>query len=99
MKSLKAVVQKVAELRQFNNLQKKSNVPWNEWGFLCLLQKKYIGQDTKTFNSNDLVIGWDYRNNGSGFEGNLGAIFFYNSDLSNDQVNQNYNATKSRYGH
>ena len=55
--------------------------------------------DSKTFNSNDLVIGWDYRNNGSGFEGNLGAVFFYNTDLSNDQVVSNYNATKSRYGH
>ena len=85
----------------------------NSWKFITVVRnsgtyKYYInnsldvtrtGQDTKTFNSNDLVIGWDYRNNGSGFEGNLGAIFFYNSDLSNDQVNQNYNATKSRYGH
>jgi len=57
------------------------------------------GQDTKTFNVNDLVIGWDYRNNGSGFEGNIGAIYFYNSDLTNDQVVNNYNVTKSRYGH
>ena len=48
---------------------------------------------------NDLVIGWDYRNNGSGFEGNIGAIYFYNSDLTNDQVVNNYNVTKSRYGH
>ena len=57
------------------------------------------GYDSKTFNSNDLVIAWDYRNNGSGFEGNLGAIYFYNSDLTTDQVVNNYNATKSRYGH
>ena len=34
-----------------------------------------------------------------GFEGNLGAVFFYNTDLSTDQVVSNYNATKSRYGH
>lgn len=85
----------------------------NSWKFITVVRnsgtyKYYInnsldvtrtGQDTKTFNSNDLVIGWDYRNNGSGFEGNLGAFFFYNSDLSNDQVNHNYNVTKSRYGH
>ena len=57
------------------------------------------GKDSKTFYSNNLVIGWDYRNNNDGFVGNLGAIFFYNTDLSTDQVVSNYNATKSRYGH
>ena len=57
------------------------------------------GKDSKTFYSNNLVIGWDYRNNNDGFVGNLGAIFFYNTDLSSDQVVSNYNATKSRYGH
>ena len=85
----------------------------NTWKFITIVRnsgtyKYYInnsldvtktGQDSKTFNYNDLVIGWDYRNNGSGFEGNLGAVYFYNSDLSNDQVTQNYNTTKSRYGY
>ena len=85
----------------------------NTWEFITIVRnsgtyKYYINQnldvtrtgyDSKTFNSNDLVIGWDYRNNGSGFEGNLGAVFFYNTDLSTDQVVSNYNATKSRYGH
>ena len=85
----------------------------NTWKFITVVRnsgtyKYYInnsldvtktGQDSKTFNSNDLVIGWDYRNNNSGFEGNLGAVFFYNTDLTTDQVVYNYNTTKSRYGH
>ena len=85
----------------------------NTWKFITIVRnsgtyKYYInnsldvtrtGQDSKTFNSNDLVIGWDYRNNNSGFEGNLGAVFFYNTDLTTDQVVNNYNTTKSRYGH
>ena len=85
----------------------------NTWEFITVVRnsgtyKYYINQnlnvtrtgyDSKTFNSNDLVIAWDYRNNGSGFEGNLGAVYFYNSDLTTDQVVSNYNATKSRYGH
>ena len=85
----------------------------NTWKFITVVRnsgtyKYYInnsldvtktGQDSKTFNSNDLVIGWDYRNNNSGFEGNLGAVFFYNTDLTTDQVVNNYNTTKSRYGH
>lgn len=85
----------------------------NTWKFITVVRnsgtyKYYInnsldvtrtGQDSKTFNYNDLVIGWDYRNNNSGFEGNLGAVFFYNTDLTTDQVVNNYNTTKSRYGH
>ena len=85
----------------------------NTWEFITVVRnsgtyKYYINQnlnvtrtgyDSKTFNSNDLVIAWDYRNNGSGFEGNLGAVYFYNSDLTTDQVVSNYNATKLRYGH
>ena len=57
--------------------------------------------DSKTFDNNNLVIGWDYRNNSasSGYVGDIGAVYFYNTDLSLDQVTQNYNATKSRYGH
>ena len=97
----------------YNSSNSASTVNDNAWKFITVVRnsstyKYYINQnldvtrngyDSKTFNSNDLVIGWDYRNNGSGFEGNLGAIFFYNTDLSSDQVVSNYNATKSRYGH
>ena len=97
----------------YNSSNSASTVNDNTWKFITVVRnsstyKYYINQnldvtrngyDSKTFNSNDLVIGWDYRNNGSGFEGNLGAVFFYNTDLSNDQVFSNYNATKSRYGH
>ena len=95
------------------SINSASTIIDNNWTFITVVRnsgtyKFYINQnldvtrtdyDSKTFNSNDLVIGWDYRNNGSGFEGNLGAVFFYNTDLSNDQVVSNYNATKSRYGH
>ena len=84
----------------------------NSWKFITVVRnsgtyKYYInssldvtrtGQDSKTFNYNDLVIGWDYRNNGSGFEGNLGAVYFYSSTLSQSEIEDNFNATKSRYG-
>ena len=91
-----------------------STVNDDNWKFITIVRnsgtyKFYInenldvtrtGKDSKTFYSNNLVIGWDYRNNNDGFVGNLGAIFFYNTDLSSDQVVSNYNATKSRYpGH
>ena len=95
------------------SINSASTISDNTWTFITVVRnsgtyKFYINQnldvtrtdyDSKTFNSNDLVIGWDYRNNNAGFEGNLGAVFFYNTDLSNDQVVSNYNATKSRYGH
>ena len=59
------------------------------------------GQDSKTFHDNNLVIGWEYRDNNasSAFTGDIGAVYFYNSDLTNDQVINNYTVTKSRYGH
>ena len=92
-----------------------TNVNVGEWKFITLVRnsgtyKYYInnsldvtrtGQDSKTFDNNNLVIGWDYRNNdaSSGYVGDIGAVYFYNTDLSLDQVTQNYNATKSRYGH
>ena len=34
----------------------------------------------------------------SGFEGNLGAVYFYSSTLSQSEIEDNFNATKSRYG-
>ena len=84
----------------------------NNWKFLTIVRNSgnytyYINgnyDDTKTgntkkFNDNDLVIAWNYRENNSGFIGNLGAIYFYNSALTADQVANNYNATKSRYDH
>lgn len=95
------------------SINSSSTISDNTWTFITVVRnsetyKFYINQnldvtrtgyDSKTFNSNDIVIGWDYRNNDNGFVGNLGAIFFYNTDLSSDQVVSNYNATKSRYGH
>ena len=53
-------------------------------------------------------IGRDYRHDSSmpsgksnryGFEGYISAVYIYSSTLSSDQITQNYNATKSRYGH
>ena len=90
-----------------------STVNDGNWKFLTIVRnsstyKYYInenldkirtGQDSKTFDDNNLVIGWDYRNNepASDFVGNIGAIYFYNSALTADQVANNYNATKSRF--
>ena len=92
-----------------------SNVNDGTWKFITVVRNsgtyKYFinqntdvtrtGKDSKTFDNNNIVIGWDYRNNSasSGFVGDIGAVYFYNTNLSNDQVTLNYNETKSRYGH
>lgn len=92
-----------------------STVNDGNWKFLTIVRnsgtyKYYInenldatrtGQDSKTFDKNNLVIGWEYRNNSasSAYIGDIGAVYFYNSNLSSDQIINNYNVTKSRYGH
>tara|TARA_B100000287_G_scaffold135195_1_gene127180 strand:+ start:1570 stop:2322 length:753 start_codon:yes stop_codon:yes gene_type:complete len=104
---------KGSKLGVFNGGTSMSTVNDGNWKFLTIVRnsgtyKYYInenldatrtGQDSKTFNDHDLVIAWNYRENEGGFVGNLGAIYFYNSNLSSDQIINNYNATKSRYGH
>tara|TARA_Y100000768_G_scaffold355128_1_gene308565 strand:+ start:97 stop:834 length:738 start_codon:yes stop_codon:yes gene_type:complete len=92
-----------------------SNVNDGTWKFITVVRnsgtyKYYInqnldvtetGKDSKTFDNNNIVIGWDYRNNSasSGYVGDIGAVYFYDTDLSNEQVTLNYNETKSRFGH
>tara|TARA_Y100001958_G_scaffold116145_1_gene83252 strand:+ start:60 stop:869 length:810 start_codon:yes stop_codon:yes gene_type:complete len=53
-------------------------------------------------------IGRDYRHDSSmpsgksnryGFEGYISTVYIYSSTQTSDQITQNYNATKSRYGH
>ena len=92
-----------------------SNINDGAWKFITVVRssgiyKYYInqnldvtrtGKDSKTFDNNNIVIGWDYRNNSasSGYVGDIGAVYFYDTNLSDDQVISNYNETKSRFGH
>jgi len=98
----------------YGGSESSTNVNDGNWKFITLVReagtyKYYInnsldvtrsGQDSQTFNKNDLVIGWDYRNNSSssGYVGNIGAVYVYNTVLTSLQVQNNYNNTKSRYG-
>ena len=43
-------------------------------------------------------IGKNWRDNNEVFVGSIGAIYLYTKTLSQDEITQNYNATKSRYG-
>ena len=47
----------------------------------------------------NLIIGKNWRDNNEIFVGSIGAIYLYTKTLSQDEITQNYNATKSRYGH
>ena len=92
-----------------------SNINDGAWKFITVVRssgtyKYYInqnldvtrtGKDSKTFDNNNIVIGWDYRNNSasSGYVGDIGAVYFYDTNLSDDQVISNYNETKSRFGY
>jgi len=48
-----------------------------------------------TAGTNNILIGDGYTNN---FQGKIGIVRVYNIALSESEVSQNYNATKSRYG-
>jgi len=61
-----------------------------------------------SYGSDWFCIGRDYRHDASmpsgksnrlGFNGYIGAVYAYSSTLSQSEIEKNYNATKSRYGH
>ncbi len=47
----------------------------------------------------NFLIGKNWRDNNLPFNGSIGAVYLYTKTLSQDEITQNYNATKSRYGH
>ena len=51
------------------------------------------------YGNDNLVVGKNWRDNNEIFVGSIGAIYLYTKTLSQDEITQNYNATKSRYGH
>ena len=51
------------------------------------------------YGDDNLIIGKNWRDNNEIFVGSIGAIYLYTKTLSQDEITQNYNATKSRYGH
>lgn len=59
------------------------------------------------YGSDWFCIGRDYRHDPDfanhstryGFNGNMGAVYVYSSTLTQSEIEQNYNATKSRYGY
>ena len=63
-------------------------------GIGLALTKKLIEQ-----NHNVFIIGKNWRDNNNIFVGSIGAVYLYTKTLSQDEIIQNYNATKSRYGY
>ena len=51
------------------------------------------------YGNDNFLIGKDWRDNASVFNGSIGAVYLYTKTLSQNEITQNYNATKSRYGH
>ena len=51
------------------------------------------------YGDDNLIIGKNWRDTNEIFVGSIGAIYLYTKTLSQDEITQNYNATKSRYGH
>ena len=54
--------------------------------------------DTKTYSRGAQSIGVNYNGN-SAFDGKISSIYCYSRTLSAAEVEQNYNATKGRYGY
>jgi len=51
------------------------------------------------YGHDNFLIGKDWRDNARAFNGSIGAVYLYTKTLSLEEITQNYNATKSRYGH
>ena len=60
-----------------------------------------------TYGSDWFCIGRDYRHDSSmgsqsnrlGFNGYIGAVYIYSETLTNDEITQNFNSTKSNFGY
>ncbi len=57
-----------------------------------------LSTGTVTYNTNQFYIGNRFNNTNEPFAGNIAQTLVYNRTLTAQEVLQNYNATKSRYG-
>jgi hypothetical protein len=53
---------------------------------------------TRTFSTGSLIIGAGQRANTEYFSGNISSVQIYNRSLSASEVQQNFNATRARFG-
>ncbi|MBE97572.1 MAG: hypothetical protein CMB91_00725 [Flammeovirgaceae bacterium] len=93
-----------------NNLS-KTIVNDDTWKFITFTKNNLTGKyyvnssldETATAHTNvnyghdNFLIGKDWRDGGSAFNGSIGAVYLYTKTLSLEEITQNYNATKSRY--
>ena len=98
-----------------NNSNNVSNTIINNgnWKFITftkdnLTGKYYVNSSldrTVTANTNvnygfdNFLIGKNWRDNNLPYNGSIGAVYIYTKTLSLEEITQNYNATKSRYGY
>jgi hypothetical protein len=60
--------------------------------------KNLTGNPITPYSYDELVIGGMYSTSNTNFTGNMYIHRIYNKPLSNNEVSQNYNATKARFG-
>lgn len=90
---------------------KPTSIPLNTWGCLCVVyngsnvsiyrQGVYQGQQSTTGTadwSQGLRVGYWSALGGYAWQGNISDVMMYNIALSADQVTQNFNALRGRYG-
>lgn len=90
---------------------KPTSIPLNTWGCLCVVyngsnvsiyrQGIYQGQQATTGTadwSQGLRVGFWAAGGGYAWQGNISNVMMYNTALTQDQVTQNFNALRGRYG-
>ena len=94
------------------NTKSNSTVHDNQWKFVTFVKnntsgKYYINSSLDksvtaaryvAYGSDHFLIGKNWRDNNYGYVGHIGAVYLYTSELSSSQIEDNFNATKSRYG-
>tara|TARA_B100000941_G_scaffold276896_1_gene239946 strand:- start:883 stop:1635 length:753 start_codon:yes stop_codon:yes gene_type:complete len=94
------------------NTKSNSTVHNNQWKFVTFVKdntsgKYYINTTLDRsitaarnvpYGSDNFLIGKNWRDNNHGYSGNIGAVYFYTTNLSISQIEDNFIATKSRYG-
>lgn len=90
---------------------KPTSIPLNTWGCYCVVyngsnvsiyrQGVYQGQQSTTGTadwSQGLRVGYWSAGGGYAWQGNISDVMMYNVALTADQVTQNFNALRGRYG-
>lgn len=95
----------------FNNVYQNTTLSTNVWYQLAFVKNgtsgtfylngisdgSHTASLDASYGTNDFVIGYDYRDNSSYFQGYISQVFVYNTALSDVNIKQNYNTFKSRY--